>query len=93
MDAHLALHFLDGIGRRMPWTMTAFTIAGFGLVGTPGTVGFISKWYLATRALEGNHHWVLLALSAAIISPLGYLLTPSLTDLADKAAAALFLTV
>ena len=31
---------LAGIGRKMPLTMAAFTIAGFGLVGTPGTVGF-----------------------------------------------------
>ncbi|WP_285709750.1 NADH-quinone oxidoreductase subunit NuoN [Erythrobacter oryzae] len=38
-------------------------------------------------------HWVLLGLTALIISPLGYLLTPSLTDLADKAAASLFLAV
>lgn len=42
---------------------------------------------------SGSAHWVLLALTAAIVSPLGYLLTPSLTDLADKAAAALFLAV
>jgi NADH-quinone oxidoreductase subunit N len=42
---------------------------------------------------SGAAHWVLLALSTAIISPLGYLLTRSLTDLADKAAAALFLAV
>ena len=38
-------------------------------------------------------HWALLGLTALIISPLGYLLTPSLTDLADKAAASLFLAV
>ena len=38
-------------------------------------------------------HWVLLALSAAIISPLGYLLTPSLSDLADKAASSLFIAI
>jgi NADH-quinone oxidoreductase subunit N len=38
-------------------------------------------------------HWTLLGLTALIISPLGYLLTPSLTDLADKAAASLFLAV
>ena len=38
-------------------------------------------------------HWVLLFLTAAIISPLGYLLTPSLTDLAGKAAASLFIAV
>ena len=40
---------------------------------------------------SGQAHWVLLFLTAAIISPLGYLLTPSLTDLANKAAAALFI--
>jgi NADH-quinone oxidoreductase subunit N len=42
---------------------------------------------------SGPAHWVLLGLTALIISPLGYLLTPSLTDLADKAAASLFLAM
>lgn len=42
---------LAGIGRRMPLTMAAFTVAGIGLVGTPGTAGFISKWYLSVGAL------------------------------------------
>jgi NADH-quinone oxidoreductase subunit N len=36
-------------------------------------------------------HWALLGITTLIISPLGYLLTPSLGDLADKAASALFL--
>ena len=36
-------------------------------------------------------HWALLGISAAFISPFGYLLTILLGDLADKAAAALFL--
>ncbi len=45
------------------------------------------------KGKSGTAHWVLLFLTAAIISPLGYLLTPSITDLADKAANALFLTV
>jgi len=52
---------LAGIGRRMPWTMTAFTIAGFGLIGTPGTVGFISKWYLVAGAFAAGQ-WVLVFL-------------------------------
>lgn len=38
-------------------------------------------------------HWALLAISALAISPLGYLLTPWLGNLADKAAAVLFLGV
>jgi multicomponent Na+:H+ antiporter subunit D len=55
---------LAGIGRKMPITMTAFTVAGFGLIGTPGTSGFISKWYLALGALE-NGWWVVVFLIVA----------------------------
>ena len=40
---------------------------------------------------SGAAHWALLLITTAIISPIGYLLTPSLTDLAGKAADALFL--
>ena len=46
------LNELAGIGKKMPLTMAAFTVAGFGLLGTPGTSGFISKWYLAVGALD-----------------------------------------
>ena len=41
-----------GLGRRMPLTMAAITVAGLSLVGVPGTAGFISKWYLVTATLE-----------------------------------------
>ena len=44
---------LSGIGRRMPLTCAAFVIGGLGIIGTPGTAGFISKWYLAVGALDG----------------------------------------
>ncbi len=50
-----------GLGKHMPLTMAAFTIAGLSIIGVPLTVGFISKWYLVTAALEQNH-WVLAAL-------------------------------
>ena len=43
---------LAGIGRKMPLTMGCFVIAGLGLIGVPGTAGFISKWYLAVGALD-----------------------------------------
>ncbi len=42
---------------------------------------------------SGAGHWAVLLTCAALISPLGYLLTPSLVDLADKAANALFLSL
>lgn len=50
---------LRGMGRKMPWTMAAFTVAGLSMVGVPLTVGFISKWYLAIGALEAGM-WYLL---------------------------------
>lgn len=52
---------LAGIGRKMPFTMAAFTVACLGLVGTPGTTGFISKWYLALGAID-NGLWPLVFL-------------------------------
>ncbi|MBT8092519.1 MAG: monovalent cation/H+ antiporter subunit D family protein [Gammaproteobacteria bacterium] len=43
---------LGGVARRMPWTSAAVIVAGFSLIGIPGTAGFITKWYLITAALE-----------------------------------------
>ncbi len=60
----VSLNDLAGLGRRMPITMTAFTIGGLGLVGVPGTAGFISKWYLALGALE-NGSWLIAFLIVA----------------------------
>ncbi|RBP51235.1 monovalent cation/H+ antiporter subunit D family protein [Arenicella xantha] len=51
---HSGLHLnnIADAAKHMPWTMGAFVVAGFSLVGVPGTAGFISKWYLITAALE-----------------------------------------
>lgn len=45
---------LCGIGKKMPVTMWCYTFASLGLIGIPPTGGFISKWYLATGALDSN---------------------------------------
>jgi multicomponent Na+:H+ antiporter subunit D len=47
---------MHGIASRMPFTMAAFLIGGLSLIGVPLTVGFISKWYLVSAALE-NGWW------------------------------------
>jgi multicomponent Na+:H+ antiporter subunit D len=49
---------LAGIGREMPWTMTAFALAGLSLIGVPLTAGFVSKWYLVLAALEAGQPWL-----------------------------------
>jgi multicomponent Na+:H+ antiporter subunit D len=67
---------LDGIGRRMPWTMTAFTVAAFGMIGVPPMAGFVSKWYLGIGAADAGEWWVLAvfatssALNAAYFLPI-----------------------
>lgn len=53
---------MDGIGRRMPLTMTAFTIGALGMIGVPPIAGFISKWYLGLGALQVGQDWVVLVL-------------------------------
>lgn len=45
---------LAGLGRRMPLTAAAILVAGLSLIGVPGTVGFVSKWYLVLGALDGG---------------------------------------
>lgn len=52
-----------GIGKLMPWTMSAFIISGFSLIGVPATAGFISKWYLL-KAVAEQEMWYLLAVIA-----------------------------
>ncbi|MHC8509702.1 MAG: monovalent cation/H+ antiporter subunit D family protein [Rhodospirillales bacterium] len=45
---------LDGVGRRMPVTMAAFTIGALSMIGLPPTAGFISKWYILQGAFQAE---------------------------------------
>lgn len=69
---------MDGIGRRMPLTTAAFSVAAFGMIGLPFTAGYVTKHYLSEgAALAGAPWaaWVLLAsslLNAAYFLPILY---------------------
>ncbi len=65
---------MQGVGRRMPWTMAAFTVAAFGMIGVPPLAGFISKWYLGLGALEAHMPWVLAVLAASSLLNAAYFL-------------------
>jgi multicomponent Na+:H+ antiporter subunit D len=73
---------LRGIGKEMPITMWSFTLCACALIGFPPFSGFISKWYLATGALQtelGVFSWlgpVVLLISALLTA--GYLLPISI---------------
>ena len=69
----LQLPQLAGIGRRMPWTMAAFTLAGLSLIGVPLTAGFISKWYLVIAAIEQNYWPLVLVIVIGSLLALVYI--------------------
>lgn len=45
---------LSRIGKKMPLTMTCFTIGAMSLVGVPPLNGFMSKWALAEAAMDAK---------------------------------------
>ncbi len=58
---------MNGIGRQMPWTMTAFAIATLSMIGIPPSAGFISKWFLAVGTIEADQLAILLILFVSSI--------------------------
>lgn len=65
---------LDGAGRRMPWTLTAFGIASLSMIGLPPTGGMVSKWFIVTGAIEAEHWIALGVILASTLLNAGYFL-------------------
>ncbi|WP_436639938.1 proton-conducting transporter transmembrane domain-containing protein [Microbaculum sp. FT89] len=69
---------MNGIGRRMPWTMGAFAIGALSMIGVPPTAGFLSKWFILSGAYSAEA-WLAVgviiastALNAAYFLPIVY---------------------
>jgi len=65
---------MNGVGRRMPWTTAAFTIAALGMIGVPPLAGFVSKFYLKQGAIAAGYEWVTLVLAASSLLNAAYFL-------------------
>ena len=52
-------HFA-GLGRKMPWTMAAFTVSALSMIGIPPAAGFFSKWYLLLGSVDAGN-WIFVA--------------------------------
>jgi multicomponent Na+:H+ antiporter subunit D len=65
---------MNGVGRRMPWTMAAFTLAAFGMIGVPPMAGFISKWYLGLGGIAAGQYWVVAVMAVSSILNAAYFL-------------------
>jgi proton-translocating NADH-quinone oxidoreductase chain N len=52
------LNDFSGVGRKMPLTSLALTVATFSFIGVPAFAGFMAKYLVFTSAIEGNLSWL-----------------------------------
>ena len=63
------LSHMAALGRKMPWTMAAFTLAALSMIGVPPAAGFFSKWYLLLGGIErGNWFFVATILLSSLLT-------------------------
>jgi len=65
---------LDGIGRRMPVTMAAFTVGALSLIGVPPAAGFVSKWYIISGAAASGQVGAVIVLIVSTLLNAAYFL-------------------
>jgi multicomponent Na+:H+ antiporter subunit D len=53
---------MQGIGRQMPVTLSAFFIGTLSVIGLPPTGGFFSKWYLVLGTVQSGQLFFLVVL-------------------------------
>jgi multicomponent Na+:H+ antiporter subunit D len=65
---------MAGIGHRIPITMICFSVCALAMMGTPLTVGFVSKWLLGRGALQVDEPvFIGVLLLSALLSAMYYL--------------------
>ena len=65
---------LDGIGKRMPITMIAFSIAAISMIGLPPAAGFITKFYILDGAVQTSHYFAIIVLLLSTMLNAAYFL-------------------
>lgn len=65
---------MNGIGRRLPLTMAAFTVAALGMIGVPFLAGAVTKQYLGLGAEQAGAPWAGWVLTASSVLNAGYFL-------------------
>jgi len=63
---------MSGLGRAMPWTFGAFSIAALSMIGAPPVAGFVTKLYLLIGALDAGAIGILVVLVASTLLNAAY---------------------
>ncbi|MBD5544606.1 MAG: proton-conducting membrane transporter [Lachnospiraceae bacterium] len=61
---------LEGLGKKMPKVFAIFTVSALALMGVPGLCGFISKFNLASAAVDSGNILAYFGIGALLISAL-----------------------
>jgi len=69
---------LNGLGRQMPFTFSAYLIATISIIGLPPLVGSWSKWFLIEGSLTTEQYIVLIAFGISTLLNCAYLLPVAL---------------
>jgi len=65
---------MDGIGRKMPFTMGAFFLGSLSIIGLPPMGGSWSKWHLALGAAQADQHIFIGVLMISSLLSIAYLM-------------------
>ncbi len=66
------IHDFVGLGKKMPYTCAAFTIAALSMIGVPPSVGFITKLCLLAASLEAVEYAFVAVILASTLLNLVY---------------------
>ncbi len=67
---------MDGLGRRMPFTMGAFLLGALCVIGAPPMGGLWSKWHLVLGAAEAGQVLMIMVFMLSTLLNIAYLLMP-----------------
>jgi multicomponent Na+:H+ antiporter subunit D len=65
---------MNGVGRRMPLTTAAFTVAALGMIGVPFLAGAVTKQHLKLGAEQSGEPWAVWVLTASSLLNAAYFL-------------------
>ncbi|MBP02627.1 MAG: cation:proton antiporter [Rhodospirillaceae bacterium] len=73
LSAHkIKISDLDGIGKRMPFTMLAFAIGALGMIGIPPTAGFLGKWFILSSVMSSQDYFVIFVIFVSTLLNTSY---------------------
>ncbi|MGB1309851.1 MAG: monovalent cation/H+ antiporter subunit D family protein [Leucothrix sp.] len=63
---------LNGIAKRMPITMAAFSVGALSMIALPPVAGFLSKWYLLLGASQTEQYVAMVVIVLSTLLTAGY---------------------